>query len=32
VRRVRCGIWARLDEKTPVPSRSAVGALTVAFR
>src|SRR5690348_15103292 len=32
VRSVRCGIWARLGEKTPVARRSAVGALTVPFR
>ena len=31
VRRVRCGIWARLGEKTPVALRSAVGALTVSL-
>ena len=28
MRSVRCGIWARLGEKTPVALRSAVGALT----
>src|SRR5436190_8001408 len=32
VRRVRCGISARLGEKTPVALRSAVGALTFPSR
>src|SRR3954454_14079680 len=32
VRNVRCGIWARLGEKTPVALRSAGGALTVPSR